>query len=274
MGIDRGRLCGWLLIVSILISIFSSLFVPQMKYISGALILTCAAIFIPDLNSSQMKQVGLLIGVGLSGLLFGFFLTGDTTFFFKALQANQTVISMLLSVGFLKLFLTNTLDGDDDLPKGKASLIKTLLGTHILGSVINMSSVVIIGDRLSLKQPLNTLQGLVLLRAFAICAVWSPFFATMGLTLTSAPGAKISTLLVYTLPVALFAIICTIIAIRMNPDAEISAGYPMTLSTLWMPLLLACTIMITHSYLPEINILTIVSISSLIFASVWLFCKK
>ncbi|MEI8635113.1 hypothetical protein P4S72_29805 [Vibrio sp. PP-XX7] len=104
----------------------------------------------------------------------------DIHYMLKALEANQHVITMLIGVGFLKIVATNSLQTQEALPQGRRALVKTLLGAHLFGSVLNMSSVIIVGDKLAAQKPINPLQGLLLLRAFCICAFWSPFSPPWG----------------------------------------------------------------------------------------------
>ena len=93
------------------------------------------------------------------------------------------------------------LDDERD-PRGPAALWRTLLGVHLFGSVINLSAVMILGDRQSRRQPLAPLQATVLSRGFSLAAHWSPFFAAMGVALSNSPGARLLMLSSVGLPVA------------------------------------------------------------------------
>ena len=63
---------------------------------------------------------------------------------------------------------------------------------HLFGSVINLSAVMILGDRQSRRAPMTPLQAAVLSRfraGLALVAV----FAAMGIALSNAPGAQLVT---------------------------------------------------------------------------------
>ena len=273
MAVHRNKICGWMLGFSVLFSIYASINHSEMKLFSGVLIWLSALFFLNTLNKGQIKQVVILIFIGLLGLSWGLMHHQSNDYLYKALEANQSVVTMLIAVGFLKVFLNTQAIQGAQLPTGKKSLIQTLFGTHILGSVINMSAVIIVGDRLAQKQQLKTIQGAILLRAFTICNLWSPFFATMGLTLICAPGARISTILLYTIPLSVSALLLTSWAIYRTPEVQNLSGYPIKLGTLWMPILLAITILSIHAGLPDLNIITVVSLTSIVFAVIRMICQ-
>jgi hypothetical protein len=263
-------LCGWLLMSSIALSLISGLTGIIANYWAGIPIWTAAILFMPHLKSAQKKQVTLLLIIGGASLLFGLFNRLDLHYLLRALEANQQVVSMLVGVGFLRIFAAANIKSGERLPSGRKALIRTLLGAHLFGSVINMSSVVIIGDRIASQSRLTPVQGLLLVRAFCICAFWSPFFAAMGLTLVSAPGSQLSTLIVYGLPISAMALALSAWEIVKHPNAEQMTGYPMAISSLWMPCLLASMVLTAHSIWPTISVLTFVTLIALSFMIIWL----
>jgi hypothetical protein len=213
------------------------------------------------------------MAVGGLGLLFGLLHSDDTRYLLKAVEANQKVTTMLIAVGFLKIFAADIQSGQP-LPKGRTALLRTLVGTHLFGSVLNMSSVIIVGDRLASQNRMAPLQGLLLLRAFCICAFWSPFFAAMGLTLVSSPGAQLSTLVLYGIPISLAGILISAWEILRQPATKELHGYPMAISSLWMPCLLAVIVIGMHELLPSLSVLTLVSLTAIIFILLWLFTTQ
>lgn len=153
---------------------------------------------IPARRQTRAKETDIaVVWSGAAGLIYGALKGSDNHYVLKAIEANQNVVTMLIGVGFLRIFAVESVRTGERLPQGKRALVRTLFGAHLFGAVLNMSSVIIVGDKLSSKDKLSTTQGLVLLRAFATCAFWSPFFASMGLTLISAPGAQLGTLVMY-----------------------------------------------------------------------------
>lgn len=223
----------------------------------------------------QMIQRLILLGIGLVSLALSLVIgDGSNEYLIKALEANQLIISMLVAVSFLRLVTLSGLETEEQLPPGTKALNGTLFGVHLIGSVINMSSVMILGDRLSAQRPLTPLQGLVLLRGFSNCAVWSPFFAAMGVVLISAPGASLTTLIIYGIPVALCGLLMSSWQITRHPEATTTPGYPLHLGALWIPMLLAVLVIIAHNLWPEVSVITLVTLLSLVFTVLWLPVKN
>ena len=267
-------LCGWLMIVSLVLSLSSELLNLLPSYWAGVPIWISSLFFFPYVKPTQKKQIIILVIFGMFGLLYGTMHHLDARYFIRTLEANQTVVTMLIGVGFLRIFAADNVQTKEALPKGGRSLIKTLFGVHLFGAVLNMSSVVIVGDKLAMQRPLSPTQGLTLLRGFAICAFWSPFFAAMGMTLTSAPGSHLSTLIVYGIPVSIIALLLSAWEIRNQPDAEQCLGYPIGIQSLWMPCLLAIIVIVEHNIWPNASVLSLVALTSVTFIALWLFIKK
>ncbi|WP_417869119.1 hypothetical protein [Vibrio furnissii] len=265
---------GWLLMASLFLSLSAQLTDHIAGFWAGIPIWIAAGLFLPAVKPAQKKQILLLFGVGIAGLIYGLLNGSDTHYVLKAIEANQNVVTMLIGVGFLRIFAMESVRTGEQLPQGKSALVRTLFGAHLFGAVLNMSSVIIVGDKLSSKDKLTTTQGLVLLRAFATCAFWSPFFASMGLTLISAPGAQLGTLVLYGLPVSLVALSLSAWQITRRSDAEQMNGYPISFSSLWMPGLLALVVMSGHTLYPHISVLSLVTLTAIVFTGSWLLLKK
>jgi hypothetical protein len=273
MKTNIAALCGWLLMLSIALSLISGLTGIIANFWAGIPVWIAALLFMPYIKTAQRKQVILLLLIGGSSLLFGLLNHVDADYLFRALEANQQVVSMLIGVGFLRIFAAANIQSGERLPSGRKALVRTLLGAHLFGSVINMSSVVIIGDRIASQSRLTPVQGLLLVRAFCICAFWSPFFAAMGLTLVSSPGSQLSTLILYGLPISAIAIALSAWEIIRAPGATQMTGYPMAISSLWMPCLLASLVMTAHTIWPAVSVLTFVTLIALSFMLIWLLVQ-
>ncbi|MDW6004155.1 hypothetical protein [Vibrio mangrovi] len=264
------NVCGWMLMLSLSISVISAFSDLVPVYWAGIPVWLASCFLLPSLKTTQKRQIFILLGVGLAGLLFGLLNHADFTYIFKAMEANQKVINMLIGVGFLKIFATENIRTQESLPKGKGALLRTLLGTHLFGAVLNMSSVIIVGDRLASQSRVTPLQGILLLRAFCICAFWSPFFAAMGLALLSSPGAQLSTLVLYGIPISIAGIAFSAWEITRQPDVRELHGYPIAIHSLWMPCLLAFIVIGMHEWQPQISVLTLVTLTAIIFTFIWL----
>ncbi|ASA54622.1 hypothetical protein [Vibrio gazogenes] len=266
-------LCGWMLMLSLVLSVTSTFSDSVPVYWAGIPIWLASCVLIPSLKAAQKRQIFILLGIGLTGLLFGVLNQANMTYVFKAIEANQKVINMLIGVGFLKIFATASIHSQENLPKGKGALLRTLLGTHLFGAVLNMSSVIIVGDRLASQRRMTPLQGILLLRAFCICAFWSPFFAAMGLALISSPGAQLSTLVLYGIPISIAAIAFSAWEILRQPDAGELHGYPIARHSLWMPCLLAFIVIGMHEWQPQVSVLTLVTLTAILFIFTWLLIR-
>ncbi len=267
-------LSGWLLMAGLMVSLCAGLSGLLPSYIAGIPIWCASFLYFPYVRSAQKKQIIILLVVGSAGLIYGTLNGIGATFWLKALEANQVVVFMLVAVGFLRLFAVDEMRDNEALPQGKRALLRTLFGAHLFGAVLNMSSVVIVGDKLAGKSKLSNTQGLLLLRAFSICAMWSPFFAAMGLTLVSAPGAQLSTLMTYGIPASLAALGLSSWQLLHRFDAAQVYGYPITARSLWMPCMLAAIVMLAHEYFPSISVLSLVSVIAIGFIFLWMPVKQ
>ena len=241
---------GWTLAGVIALALAAALFDPWPAWPAGLLVWLAAALLLGSLKGAQRRQVRAMFALGLIGLTVGLLRGADLRYLLQALGANQTVIAMLMGVSFLRLVSGGDSDGPDTRPVGKAALIRTLIGGHLIGSVINMSTITIIGDRLSRAGKLSPLQGLVILRGFSTAAFWSPFFAAMGIALISAPGAHMATLVSVGLPAAVLALAYSAWQIHRHPEAAETVAYPLHLGSLWLPLMLALLVMVGHQLWP------------------------
>ncbi len=210
------------------------------------------------LAGGQRLQVIAMLVVGGAGVAWGFLATGDLPVE-PLLASNQALLAMLASVSFLRLVSLPPTDYEERLPTGPHALWRTLLGVHLFGAVINLSSLVILGDRLSAHRPLSQLQALVLSRGFALAAHWSPFFAAMGIALTNAPGSQLSRLSLVGIPIAALALMISSLELTRRPEVDAFRGYPLQLGSLWVPSLLALLLLILHWWLPDVPILSLIS---------------
>ncbi len=168
-------LSGYLLLGMAFTAVLNACFSLLPGYLIGVPVWISALLLWSKLNQPQRKQIGILLGIGAPLLIFGT-ASGETgLYLLKALEANYLVLAMLVGVSFLRLVALQGMQNDEQLPIGHKALWQTLLGGHLIGSVINISSVLIMGDRLTARQPMQPVQALVLLRGFSICAFWSPF---------------------------------------------------------------------------------------------------
>ncbi|TWH64836.1 hypothetical protein LX59_02184 [Azomonas agilis] len=256
---------GSLLLLMLSLALTSILIhAPWLSYIAGAAAWVAGSLLLERLQPSQRMQTLVLFSLGLVCLLIGLLNGAPIHYLLNALEANQILLAMLVGVSFLRLLAQSGQAEQEQLPKGRRALWQTLLGCHLIGAVINMSALVIIGDRLSRTQPMNTLQGLILVRAFSICACWSPFFASMGVVFICSPEARLGEMLPYALPLSLVGLLVSAFQIARHPEVDSTVGYPMHWQALRLPLLLAGMVMLGQILWPQVSVLTLVTLIALL----------
>ncbi len=256
----RDALAGILLTLMIAASV-----APGVSLLPAGLLGWAAALLLSyRLGRRQRIQSAWLIGLGGAGIAWGT-LHGAP---FKASQifaGNQGLVSLLAAVSFLRLVARpGGMDLDLPAPRGRKALWRTLLGVHLFGAVINLSTVVILGDRMATRGRLGKRRALALTRGFAAAAFWSPFFSAMAAALTYAPGARLSVVVLAGLPMAALALWLT--TRDINPEnPKLGApfiGYPMRFSALWIPGLLVLIVLTIHALVPNWSILAIIAFSA------------
>ncbi|HPE60605.1 MAG TPA: hypothetical protein PLB10_09725 [Thiolinea sp.] len=223
----------------------------------------------------QFSQFFWLGGAGVLFLLLGSW-RGSPIVPEKLLLQNNGLMVMLYCVGFLKLVAASAGAIDRPLPTGRLAFIKTLLGVHVLGAVINVSILILVSERLKARDALGRQAVTLIGRSFSMAAFWSPFFAAMAVALNYAPGARPYDLISTGLLLTAIGMLVTLIGMGGRGLKRLAdfQGYPMQFSSLWIPLLLAGSVAVTHYFLPQLPILLLVSTLSLLLVSVLLFATR
>lgn len=229
------------------------------------------------LFASIKKKKMLLILSFLSLIAFSISYFNDFKIdFIKVFTVNQYLLSLLIGVGFLRLIAIPKKDKQNKLPIGKESFFKTYLGVHLFGSVINLSSLVLVADKFYKKAPLSNAQIILLTRAFASDAYWSPFFVAFAAVLTYTPNLSASIILINGIFLALIAFLITYVEVIKNKEFNIKEfrGYPLSFDSLLLPLCLAFLVLLTNHYFPEIKVIILVSSFALLLTFFVLPIKK
>ena len=263
---------GWLLLGAILASMAHGAGLGLPPGLAGGMFWLAGLLLAGRVSGLQRTQTLLMFAVGASGLLYAW-LGGGQPQWQKALSSNQALLAMLAGVSFLRLISLPAVDAGEPDPRGRSALWRTLLGVHLFGSVINLSAVMILGDRQSRRQPMTPLQASVLSRGFALASLWSPFFAAMGIALNNAPGARLLTLSMVGLPLAALGLLVAGWQLSRWPTAADFVGYPMHFGALWVPGLLAVLVMTLHHALPLLPILSLISSMALVLTVVVLLAR-
>jgi len=241
--------------------------------LSGVCAFTAGALLYPDLGSSARLQVGLLFVAG--GLLLVYAYGQNTPFSpVDAISRNTLLLTMIMSVGVLKLLLEIN-QNREALPRGRKAFFKTLLGIGVFGSVINISAPLMICDRVAEERPIDLFTAGVTTRVFCCCSAWSPYFGGAALILTSVQGVRLTEVMPTGLPLLISAIVGVyVVSILRHPTSvDHFIGYPMSLPKLWLPASLTAAVLFTQAVLPELTILVVIALSSLLL-TVAVLCLK
>ncbi|MEH6651063.1 MAG: hypothetical protein V7707_13630 [Motiliproteus sp.] len=254
-------LIGWLMLGAVLLSVAHGLGLIAAYWAGGCAWLAGVLLF-SRVRGLLRVQVVLISTIGVLALWWGSL--DQPLPWARLLAVNHSLIAMLIAVSFLRLVTSIKADPEEQLPLGRRALWRTLLGVHLFGAVINMSTLMIIGERLTRYRQLTPLQGMLLSRGFASASHWSPFFVAMGVALIHADGAQLSVVSTAGVPAAVLALLLAGISLSRQPGARQFAGYPMHFDALWLPGLLAVLVIAARMLWPDISILTWVSLLSLL----------
>ncbi|RUQ33105.1 MAG: hypothetical protein EKK68_05130 [Candidatus Competibacteraceae bacterium] len=237
---------------------------PGVPLLPAGILGWIAVLLLSDrLGQRQRRQSVWLIGLGLIGTGWSAF-HGATPNWTQLLASNQGLVSLLAAVSFLRLATRPEAVYLATPPTGRRALWRTLIGVHLFGAVINLSTVVILGDRMATRGRLGRRRALALSRGFAAAAFWSPFFSAMAAALIYAPGAQPSILVLAGLPMAAWSLWLT--ARELDPDHSARGapfiGYPMNFGALWIPGLLVAVVLIVHALVPGWSIMAIIALSA------------
>ncbi|MGB5792404.1 MAG: tellurium resistance protein TerC, partial [Poseidonibacter sp.] len=251
------QLSGILIFVSFFLSIYSYFINNDFLIYAGLSV--WIAFLLLFLSLKNIKMVTTLLVLSMIAFYISY-LNDFTIDFKKAFTVNQYLLTLLIGVGFLRLIASPKKDKSQILPKGKESFLKTYLGVHLFGSVINLSSLILVADKLYKKGPLSNAQIILLTRAFASDAYWSPFFVAFAAAITYAPLLSTSIILVNGLFLALIAFLFTYAEVIKNKDLRIDEfqGYPVSFQSLILPFSLAFLGLISNHYFPNIKVIILI----------------
>ncbi|MGX9416669.1 hypothetical protein ACXJY6_10915 [Vibrio sp. RC27] len=246
---------GWLILTSAILFLVSQ-WLPVSPVIPALFSWLSVGLFWTALGRSAQRQAAILLIIGILLIVWSLGL-GASPDWVKLASRNMPLLTMFVAVSLLSL--ANPTEEAKQLPRGKSGFWSTLLSSHILGAVINLSIVFVVGDRLLRNGRLSDSQIQVLMRSFCAAAFWSPFFVATGVALTYAPGAEWKQAFI---PGLLMVIPMMLINYRDTRLAKFSEfeGYPLKKDSLIMPLVLAVGVLVTHEIYPDISILTIITV--------------
>jgi hypothetical protein len=258
--VSRDKLAAWCYLAVVILVVTAVGLPAYPAWITGIIAWAACLLLLPRLPRHQLTMVLVLAGIGALGIAFGM-ARGRDDLISMALTQNVPLAGMLIAVSFLQLIAVRPDTNAEPLEQGRGALFKTMIGVHLFGAVINFSAVAIFADRLSARTKLTMEQAMGLSQAFIVGATWSPFYGAMAAALTAAPEASLTKLILWGLPVAAAGIAVTWFTLtsKRHGGAEHFVGYPLHLESLWVPAVLAISVLLLHEWQPQWPVLAIIS---------------
>lgn len=224
------------------------------------------------LTPKQRLPIYLLLGAGVVFAAWSWF-AGVPLHPLDLLGEHLKLAMLLAAVNFIRL--STQLQSNTGNP-GLRSFLTTLGGMHLLSSVANFSSMLLVGEQLKRKQTLSPLSSMILARGFSLAVLWSPFLSILPLTLEQVPGTQLYNILPFTLGLSLFGLAYTLLDARFRHERELDAyqGYPMTSGTLLLPMTLIVAILIVSALQPDLPTVGVVALMALLTPLLLLTLKQ
>ena len=256
----RDAVAAWCYVAVVVLVVAAVAFPAYPAWITGVIAWTACLLLLPRLPPRQLYMVLVLAGLGVVGIIWGM-ARGSEGLIVMALTQNVPLAGMLIAVSFLRLIAMGHSATSEPLEQGRGALAKTMIGVHLFGAVINFSAVAIFADRLSARTKLTMEQAMGLSQAFIIGATWSPFYGAMAAALTAAPGASLTHLILWGIPIAVVGMAVTWFTLTSarHGGAKTFVGYPLHLEALWVPAVLAAGVLAVHEWQPRWSVLAIIA---------------
>ncbi|MGY4876399.1 hypothetical protein ACLUEY_00770 [Vreelandella aquamarina] len=258
----RQRLAGVLILLGLLLQIAGFTGWVSTGLAVSYLLWVAVVLLWRDIPRRSRLQAAALMISGFAMLLVARFVYDATIDWASVLSGNTFVVAMLVGVSFISLI--GKQQGRKRVPgqsvTGAGGILRTWLGVHFLGTILNLSTVFMVGDRLARHQPLSTPQLLALNRGLSSAALWSPFFASMGVVMALVPQMNYLTIAIVGFPLAMLAGLFTTLELKQRFDLSETVGFSLSPRSLLMPLGMAALVMLFHFVIsPELSIVSIIT---------------
>lgn len=265
----RQRISGWLVAASVFCYTYSIVSSGPILYVCGVLY-WCALLFmLPDIQGRSRTQMRYILLCSLPGILVSLYFQNLDPIN-KALHSSTGILTLLVVAGLFGLSSKRFRgSGEREYNIGARAVISTYANTHFIGSVINFAAVVILGDRLQKKKPIDITQATLLSRAFASAGFWSPFFVTMAVAGTYSPEFDFVSVLPYGATIAVIGFLYTIVEFKIKGHLKSFVGLSSSVSSLMLPIGVVIAIAALIFLFPETSIIDIVIISALGFGGLF-----
>ena len=257
----RQRVAGVLILLGLVAQIIGFIgVIPTAQAVSYVLWVAVALLW-RDIPRRSRIQAGVLITLGALMLVVARVMYGANVNWPAMLQGNVFVATMLVGVSFISLIGTQ----GNKRPPGKRvtgadGVLRTWLGVHFLGTILNLSTIFMVGDRLARRSPLTMPQLLALNRGLSSAALWSPFFASMAVVIALAPDVQYGQIALIGFPLALLSGLLTTLELSRRFDLTEVDGFSLSPRSLLMPASMAALVMLFHFWLtPSLTIVSIIT---------------
>jgi hypothetical protein len=269
------KAAGPLLILSFVLTVFNAWVPNNIEGLQGVFTWLAGIILFFDLAVKQKKIILTIATFAIMSWLVAW-QTGEIAHIDKAFSANQLMIVMLIGVQFLQLVALPVDKKAKALPTGVKAFVRTYLGVHFFGSVINLSAVLLVADRMVKEAQLSMNQLKLLTRAFTSGAHWSPFFAAFAAALVFTPEASLPIVMGVGFGLAVLAFLITFFEAKANKQEGIEEfiGYPVRFEALWLPVGLVILVALAHYAFPAVSVLILIAMCSLLLSLVVLLLRQ
>ncbi|RXJ96394.1 tellurium resistance protein TerC [Malaciobacter molluscorum] len=268
------NISGIFLLLSLILSIFYEFKFITSLFPSGIFALLSSIILFFKLNKSKKIFISIFTFLGVLFYMIAYYLDSsiDLT---KMITSNQFLLSLLISVHFLRLISLSNIEKQDVLPIGKKAFFKTYLGLHLFGSVINLSVVLLVADNLYKKAKLTKEQLIVLTRAFSSDAYWSPFFVAFAAATTYAHNSNINYVILFGLLLSFLSFIYTYYELKYKQKYSLTnfVGFPLSTQTIWLPFLLLLLVSFSHYIFRDLKVIVLISFYCILVVFIFLSFK-
>lgn len=257
----RQRVAGVLILLGLFAQIIGFIGVIPMAQAVSYVLWVAVALLWRDIPRRSRIQAGILITLGVLMLIVARVMYGANVNWPAMLQGNVFVATMLVGVSFISLIGTQ----GNKRPPGKRvtgadGVLRTWLGVHFLGTILNLSTIFMVGDRLARRSPLTMPQLLALNRGLSSAALWSPFFASMAVVIALAPDVQYGQIALIGFPLAMLSGLLTTLELRRRFDLTEVDGFSLSPRSLLMPASMAALVMLFHFWLtPSLTIVSIIT---------------
>jgi hypothetical protein len=254
-------------VAALIACVILSIVVPAATLVAGALALLALALGLPIVRRTQ-RIIGLVLtAAGLACLALALALGGAPTFP-ELVSLNQDVVGMIAATTFLGVAARSAAPAEPRLT-GAPAVWRTLGVEHVLGSIVNMSSLAIVGDRLQRDGRLSPADSVLITRGFATAGAWSPFWAGFATATLVVKGANVPAVVGVgaVLAVVLLAASVPRILRLLGDDLPGYRGYALSWPLLRIPLALVAVVLGVHLALPSTPVPRIVTLGALVVSA-------